>query len=414
MKLLEGRRAHGPPAVSAYGGDDWFSMRSAAREVAEHFNANPNLTCDAGAVLFGNTVTVTADGPWQHLLHELTGRKWGNLDVENETGCGVVPYVYKEKNLVNAIQWAVGLELLLLITDPWRICLTTDHPNGATFWRLSGDRATPDERRVPQGTAEAVSGEGPRPNGASRSHPQYTLNDIAIITSAGPRRAAGSCSEGHLGPGADADVAIFNENANAAEMFSYPRYVIKSGQLIVEEGERGTLLRAASSRSSPPTTRPSRTTSDRCSSSTTRCRSRITPCPRSGCTGSKWWPGRGIDAVLPPGLRQVETRRAAVHGYCLPRLHNLRDVVEHPLLTFHRDAGVGMRDPDFGVLELVCHQFGEDLGHFRGREGQFFLREDQVRCPRLRLELRELLLQPRDLGLDGFDVGELRQLGSRT
>ena len=110
-------------------------MRSAAKEVAEHFNANPNLTCDAGAVLFGNTVTVTADGPWQHLLHELTGRKWGNLDVENETGCGVVPYVYKEKNLVNSIQWAVGLELLLLITDPWRICLTTDHPNGATFWR---------------------------------------------------------------------------------------------------------------------------------------------------------------------------------------------------------------------------------------------------------------------------------------
>ena len=76
----------------------------------------------------------------------------------------------------------------------------------------------------------------PRPNGASRSHPQYTLNDIAIITSAGPATTPGSCSEGHLGPGADADVAIFNENANAAEMFSYPRYVIKSGQLIVEEG----------------------------------------------------------------------------------------------------------------------------------------------------------------------------------
>ena len=25
--------------------------------------------------------------------------------------------------------------LLLLIDDPWRISLTTDHPNGATFWR---------------------------------------------------------------------------------------------------------------------------------------------------------------------------------------------------------------------------------------------------------------------------------------
>src|SRR5438067_12423361 len=110
-------------------------MKSAAAQIAEHFNASPNLTCDAGAVLFGNTVTVTADGPWQHLLYQLTGRKWGNLDVENETGCGVVPYVYKEKNLVNAVQWAVGLELLRLIKDPWRVCLTTDHPHGATVWR---------------------------------------------------------------------------------------------------------------------------------------------------------------------------------------------------------------------------------------------------------------------------------------
>ena len=80
-------------------------------------------------------MTITADGPWQHLLHELTGRKWGNIDVENETGCGIVPYVYKKSSLVNAVQWAVGLELLLLIKDPWRIFLTTDHPNGAGFWR---------------------------------------------------------------------------------------------------------------------------------------------------------------------------------------------------------------------------------------------------------------------------------------
>ena len=86
-------------------------------------------------MLFGDAVTITADGPWQHLLYQLTGRKWGNLDVENETGCGIVPYVYKDRSLVNAVQWAVGLELLLLITDPWRVFLTTDHPNGGCFWR---------------------------------------------------------------------------------------------------------------------------------------------------------------------------------------------------------------------------------------------------------------------------------------
>jgi formylmethanofuran dehydrogenase subunit A len=238
MKLLEGRRAHlAHLQYHAYGGGDWFTMRSAAKEVAEQFNASPNLTCDAGAVLFGNTVTVTADGPWQHLLYQLTGRKWGNLDVENETGCGVVPYVYKEKNLVNAIQWAVGLELMLLINDPWRVCLTTDHPNGATFWRypeivqllMNADfrkeqlAAFPEKARsrmiLPELTRE------------------YTLNEIAIITSAAPARALGLRQKGHLRVGADADIAVYNENPNAAEMFAYPRYVIKSGELVVEEGE---------------------------------------------------------------------------------------------------------------------------------------------------------------------------------
>jgi formylmethanofuran dehydrogenase subunit A len=212
-------------------------MKSAAKEVAEYFNAHPNLTCDAGAVLFGNTVTVTADGPWQHLLYELTGRKWGNLDVENETGCGVVPYVYKEKNLVNAIQWAVGLELMLLITDPWRICLTTDHPNGATFWRypeivqllMNADFRKEQLAQFPEkARSRMVLPELTR---------EYTLNDIAIITSAGPARALGLAQKGHLGIGADADIAIFNENPNRLEMFSYPRFVMKSGTLIVEEGE---------------------------------------------------------------------------------------------------------------------------------------------------------------------------------
>jgi formylmethanofuran dehydrogenase subunit A len=59
-------------------------------------------------VLFGDAVTITADGPGKHLLYQLTGRKWGNLDVENETGCGIVPYVYKDRNIVNAVQWRWG------------------------------------------------------------------------------------------------------------------------------------------------------------------------------------------------------------------------------------------------------------------------------------------------------------------
>jgi formylmethanofuran dehydrogenase subunit A len=251
MKVLEGNRAHmAHLQYHAYGGDDWDTMRSEAAKVAEFFNAHKNLTCDAGAVLFGNTVTITADGPWQHLLYKLTGRKWGNLDVENETGCGIVPYVYREKNLVNAIQWAVGLELLLLIDDPWRVFLTTDHPNGAAFWRYpeiiqllmnAEFRREQLKKLAPRALKRIVLPELKR---------EYTLSEIAIITSAGPARALGLPQKGHLDVGADADVAIYNDTKDAARMFAYPRYVLKAGEVVVEEGEirnvvegRGILVR---------------------------------------------------------------------------------------------------------------------------------------------------------------------------
>ncbi len=238
MKVLEGHRAHlAHLQYHAYGGDDWFTMRSESARIAEAFNANPNLTTDAGAVLFGDTVTITADGPWQHLLYKLTGRKWGNIDVENETGCGVVPYTYKEKNLVNAVQWAVGLELLLLIDDPWRVFLTTDHPNGAAFWRypeiirllMDADFRREQYKRLPAKAQKRIV--------LPELNRQYTLSEIAIITSAGPARALGLTHKGHLGVGADADVAVFNEDKDAARMFAYPRYAIKGGEVVLEEGE---------------------------------------------------------------------------------------------------------------------------------------------------------------------------------
>jgi formylmethanofuran dehydrogenase subunit A len=238
MKILEGSRAHlAHLQYHAYGGDDWPTMRSESARVAEEFNARKNLTTDAGAVLFGNTVTITADGPWQHLLYKLTGRKWGNIDVENETGCGVVPFTYKEKSLVNAVQWAVGLELLLLINDPWRVYLTTDHPNGAAFWRypeiiqllMNADFRKEQLKRIaPRALKRIVLPELSR---------EYTLYEIAIITSAGPARALGLPQKGHLGVGADADVAVYNDSKDVARMFAYPRYVLKGGEVVIEEGE---------------------------------------------------------------------------------------------------------------------------------------------------------------------------------
>jgi formylmethanofuran dehydrogenase subunit A len=239
MNLLQGHRAHlAHLQFHAYGGHDWGSMKSEAPAVAAAFLAHKNLTCDVGAVLFGDAVTITADGPWQHLLHELTGQKWGNLDVENETGCGIVPYVYSDHKLVNAVQWAVGLELLLLIDDPWRVYLTTDHPNGGGFWRypeilrllMDAEFRKAEVRKLPPEAQKRITlGELDR---------QYTLSDVAIVTSAGPARALGLTRKGHLGAGADGDVTIYSEKPDAdGVMLSYPRYVLKAGTVVVEEGE---------------------------------------------------------------------------------------------------------------------------------------------------------------------------------
>ena len=66
---------------------------------------------------------------------------------------------------------------------------------------------------------------------------EYTLQEIAIITRAGPARALGLQHKGHLGIGADADLTLYEEHEDKEKMFSTPRYVIKDGQLIIEDYE---------------------------------------------------------------------------------------------------------------------------------------------------------------------------------
>lgn len=239
MSALSGRRAHFTHLqFHSYGGGAGKAWASGARQIAEHMASHPELSADVGQVMFGPATTVTADGAVEYLLHASSGRKWVNADIELETGCGIVPYEYKDKAAISALQWSIGLELFLLSSDPWRMVLSTDHPNGGSFAsypeliRLLMDSAYRKERlaRVNQkllaGSALA--------DGLDR---EYTLNEIAIITRAGPARQLGLDRKGHLGAGADADITIYSRSANYAEMFSTPRYVFKSGTLVVNEGQ---------------------------------------------------------------------------------------------------------------------------------------------------------------------------------
>lgn len=239
MRAVEGRRAHFTHLqFHAYGAAEGGGWRSGARALMEYINGHPDVTCDVGQVMFGPAMTLTADGPVEYLLYKSTGRKWVNADIELETGCGIVPYSYRERAAVAALQWVIGLELFLLSADPWRVLLSTDHPNGGSFMaypeliRLLMDRTYRDDclKRV----NPALLAGSALADGLDR---EYTLQDVAIITRAGPARVLGLRNKGHLGAGADADVTVYARDEDVSRMFATPRYVVKGGMLVVEEGQ---------------------------------------------------------------------------------------------------------------------------------------------------------------------------------
>jgi formylmethanofuran dehydrogenase subunit A len=240
MKALEGRRAHLTHIqFHSYGGgpDDQGSFRSHVPELAEYVNTHRNLTVDVGQVLFGETTSMTGDGPLGYYLHQVTGRKWFNGDTEMEAGCGIVPITYKDKSFVHALQWAIGLEWYLLVKDPWRVAMSTDHPNGGSFLAYPEIVQLLMDRNYRQEALKRVN-----PRVLERSvlkdlDREYSLFEIAIITRAGPARMLGLKNKGHLGVGADADITIYTPQQDRRAMFELPRIVIKAGDVIVENGE---------------------------------------------------------------------------------------------------------------------------------------------------------------------------------
>lgn len=240
LEALEGRRGHLTHIQfhSYAGGEgDEDTFGSMVEPLAVYVNEHPNITVDVGQVLFGETTSMTGDGPLGYFLSRLYKTPWFSRDTELEAGCGISPIEYKRKSLVHALQWAIGLEWYLLVKDPWQIAMSTDHPNGASFLayphviRLLMDRTY---------RADVLAGLPPevrRRSVLADIDRQYTLEEICIITRAAPARMLGLTNKGHLGPGADADITLYLPDANVETMFQLPRYVIKAGKIIVDGGE---------------------------------------------------------------------------------------------------------------------------------------------------------------------------------
>ena len=240
MEALSGLRAHLTHIqFHSYGGGDESesSLCSKVAPLAEVINANPNLSVDVGQVMFGPTMSMTGDGPLGYYLQQIGAEKWYSADAEIESGCGVSPIEYRDRNFVHSLQWAIGLEWYLSVKNPWQVVMSTDHPNGGSFMaypqiiRLLMDRSFRDEM------LDRVNPKVLEFSGLKDMDREYTLSEIAIVTRSGPAKLLGLSQKGHLGIGADADITVYVEDANKEKMFSVPRYVIKDGQIAVSDFE---------------------------------------------------------------------------------------------------------------------------------------------------------------------------------
>ncbi|HSQ02137.1 MAG TPA: amidohydrolase family protein, partial [Methanobacterium sp.] len=161
----------------------------------------------------------------------------------------VVPFIYSGKAPVPSAQWAIGLELFLLVNDPEKICLTTDSPNAGPFTRyprvmswLMSNRYRKDmlDNQVHKWAEKKTS--------VATLDREYSFYEIAQISRATPATVLGlSDTKGHLGVGADADIAIYAFNPETQdpsadyvaleEALTRASYVLKDGEIVVKDGE---------------------------------------------------------------------------------------------------------------------------------------------------------------------------------
>ncbi|MCP8323602.1 MAG: formylmethanofuran dehydrogenase subunit A [Candidatus Methylarchaceae archaeon HK02M2] len=232
---------------NGYGGSDWVNFRSGAYEIMKYVNANKHVSMDLGQVIFTNTTTMTGDGPFEYRLYRLTKNKWTNADVEVESGAGIVPMHYKRNNFVHAVMWAIGLELALFAKDPWRVFITTDHPNGGPFtnypkllsWLMSKEARQRIINKIPKRAKSKTNLES--------MDREYSFYEIATTTRAATAKILGLKDKGHLGVGADADISIYDmdpkeinpskDYKQLRKAFSKAMFTIKEGEIVVKDGE---------------------------------------------------------------------------------------------------------------------------------------------------------------------------------
>ena len=221
----------------SYGVEGERGFSSAAAQLADAVNGAPHVTVDVGQVMFGQTVTVSSDILRQFAAMSFASpRKSVIIDGDSNVG-GIVPIRYRHSSFTNAVQWAAGLELFLLIDDPRKVFFTTDHPNGAPFTSYPELFGLLMDRDLRASWIESL----PKGAIAMTTLPaikrEYTLTEIATMTRSAPAQLLGLADRGQLAPGALADIAVYDDLRDRPAMFRAAHLVFKDGQLVVRKGK---------------------------------------------------------------------------------------------------------------------------------------------------------------------------------
>jgi hypothetical protein len=223
---------------------------------------HPNITVDVGQVLFGETTSMTGDGPLGYYLSNVYKSKWFSADTEMEAGCGIAPIKYRNKTLSTP---AMGDRPGVVLAGERSLARGDEHrpSQRRQFSRLSADHSAADGSRL---SRRECSNRAIRKCASAPCSATYDARIHAernrIITRAGPARMLGLKHKGHLGPGADADITLYTPHENK-QRCSKCRVRDQSGRDSSSTTAKSAVPpSAALCTSAPPTTTPPMPTSE--------------------------------------------------------------------------------------------------------------------------------------------------------
>jgi len=221
LEALDGHRAHLAHAqFYAYRADAQGQVTSGAQTLIDYLDAHPNVTIDSGCVAFGPALMITRDHPLGEGLAKLTGAELTRCEEWS-----VMPMRYSEASAINAVQWAIGLELILRRADLSRVALSVDHPNGGPFDAMPALMELLANRAARQAVLEQVHDAARQRTGLGGIDRELTERELVVLTRTAPAAALGLRDRGHLGAGAVGDVVV------SERVWARPRVVVKSGRV---------------------------------------------------------------------------------------------------------------------------------------------------------------------------------------